>query len=62
MDAIADIIIVTRTEVGSYSALNNGRKGIGKRAHNQRPPTKHNNFHLLLALSFSNLGSEFMFW
>jgi len=60
MDATADIIMITWTETGSYGALNNGRKGIGKRAHNQRPPTTHSSFHLFLALSLSKLGSESM--
>src|SRR5438093_7212116 len=58
MDAIADIMMVTWMEVGSYGALNNGRKGMGKRAHSQRPLTTHNNFHLLLALSFRNVDKE----
>jgi hypothetical protein len=62
MDATADIIMVTWIETGSYGALNIGRKGIGNRAHNQRPPTTHNSFHLFLALSFSKLGSESMIW
>jgi len=38
MDAIAAIMMATRTEVGSYGALNSGRKGIGNRTHSQRPP------------------------
>jgi hypothetical protein len=41
--------------------LNNGRKGIGKRAQSQRPLTTHNNFHLFLALSFNSDAKEVMF-
>ena len=58
MDAMADIIMVTLIEVGSYAALNNGKKGIGKRAQSQRPLTRHSNFHLLRARFFNIVENE----
>ena len=54
MDAMAAIIIVTRTDVGSYDAWKSGRKGIGNKTHTQRTATIVSSFHLFLILCFRN--------
>ena len=54
IDAMPAIIKVTRMDVGSYGALNNGRKGIGNNTQIQRNATTVSNFHLFLILSSKN--------
>lgn len=54
IDAIHKIISEIRTDVQSYGALNNGRKGIGNRTQIHRLATKANIFHRFLALCMIN--------
>ena len=54
IDDTATMIIVRRIDVGSYEALNKGKKGIGNKTHIHRLDTITNSFHLFLTRCFRN--------